>query len=120
MRTLATLQEADSGEATLDDGKGGSIDVLRDKDAVRRQLGYLPQDFGVYPKVSALGSAGTLRRAQGLTDRKQRREVVDGLLAAGESVGCAQTQARRFFRRHAPALRHRPGAARQSASGDRR
>src|SRR5450759_1594705 len=48
MRTLATLQEADSGSATL-----GSIDVLRQKDDVRRMLGYLPQEFGVYPKISA-------------------------------------------------------------------
>lgn len=80
MRTLATLQEADSGTATLDDGKGGSIDVLRDKDAVRRQLGYLPQDFGVYPKVSALDLLEHFAVLKGLTDRKQRREVVDGLL----------------------------------------
>jgi ABC-2 type transport system ATP-binding protein len=48
MRTIATLQEADAGSVTL-----GEIDVLRDKDAVRRTLGYLPQEFGVYPKVSA-------------------------------------------------------------------
>lgn len=80
MRTLATLQEADSGTATLDDGKGGCIDVLRDKDAVRRQLGYLPQDFGVYPKVSALDLLEHFAVLKGLTDRKQRREVVDGLL----------------------------------------
>ena len=80
MRTLATLQEADSGSATLDDGKGGSIDVLRDKDAVRRQLGYLPQDFGVYPKVSALDLLEHFAILKGLTDRRQRREVVDGLL----------------------------------------
>src|SRR5688500_19310263 len=54
MRTLATLQEADTGTVTLDGpNRGAPIDVLRDKDAVRRQLGYLPQDFGVYPKVSA-------------------------------------------------------------------
>lgn len=80
MRTLATLQEADSGTATLDDGKGGSIDVLRDKDAVRRQLGYLPQDFGVYPKVSALDLLEHFAVLKGLTDRRQRREIVDGLL----------------------------------------
>lgn len=80
MRTLATLQEADSGTATFDDGKGGSIDVLRDKDAVRRQLGYLPQDFGVYPKVSALDLLEHFAVLKGLTDRKQRRETVDGLL----------------------------------------
>ena len=54
MRTLATLQEADTGSATLTTADGASIDVLRDKDALRRRLGYLPQDFGVYPKVSAL------------------------------------------------------------------
>jgi ABC-2 type transport system ATP-binding protein len=80
MRTLATLQEADGGSATLDDGKGGSIDILRDKDAVRRQLGYLPQDFGVYPKVSALDLLEHFAVLKGLVDRKQRREVVDGLL----------------------------------------
>src|ERR671913_1076554 len=53
MRTLATLQEADTGTVTMDDRAGGTNDVLRDKEAVRRRLGYLPQDFGVYPKVSA-------------------------------------------------------------------
>ena len=80
MRTLATLQEADSGSVNFEDGKGGSIDVLRDKDAVRRQLGYLPQDFGVYPKVSALDLLEHFAVLKGLVDRKQRREVVDGLL----------------------------------------
>ena len=80
MRTLATLQEADSGTATLEDADGGSIDVLRDKDAIRRQLGYLPQDFGVYPKVSAEDLLEHLAVLKGLTVRKQRREVVDALL----------------------------------------
>ena len=80
MRTLATLQSADGGSVTLD-GSAGPIDVLRDKDAVRRQLGYLPQDFGVYPKVSALDLLEHFAVLKGLTDRKQRREVVDGLLA---------------------------------------
>ena len=47
MRTLATLQQADSGSATL-----GDIDLLNDKSKVREILGYLPQEFGVYPKVS--------------------------------------------------------------------
>ncbi|KRB02253.1 ABC transporter ATP-binding protein [Lysobacter sp. Root690] len=80
MRTLATLQEADAGSAILDNGDGPAIDVLRDKDAVRRQLGYLPQDFGVYPKVSALDLLEHFAVLKGLTQRKQRREVVDGLL----------------------------------------
>ena len=48
MRTLATLQEADSGSARMD-----GIDVLRQKDEVRKLLGYLPQEFGLYPKVTA-------------------------------------------------------------------
>ena len=80
MRTLATLQEADSGTATLEAADGGSIDVLHDKDAVRRQLGYLPQDFGVYPKVSAEDLLEHFAVLKGLTVRKQRREVVDALL----------------------------------------
>src|SRR3712207_9477961 len=53
MRILATLQEADEGSATLDAGDGRVVDILRDKDAVRRTLGYLPQEFGLYPKESA-------------------------------------------------------------------
>jgi len=80
MRTLATLQEADGGSARLEGLNGETIDVLREKDAVRRQLGYLPQDFGVYPKVSAEDLLEHFAVLKGLTARKQRREVVDGLL----------------------------------------
>ncbi|WP_298573628.1 ABC transporter ATP-binding protein [uncultured Luteimonas sp.] len=80
MRTLATLQEADSGSATLEGADGTPIDVLRDKNSVRRQLGYLPQDFGVYPKVSAEDLLEHFAVLKGLTVRGQRREVVDGLL----------------------------------------
>jgi ABC-2 type transport system ATP-binding protein len=80
MRTLATLQEADSGSVSLDGADGRAIDVLRDKDAVRRQLGYLPQDFGVYPKVSAADLLEHFAVLKGLSERKRRREVVDGLL----------------------------------------
>jgi ABC-2 type transport system ATP-binding protein len=75
MRTLATLQEADKGTAQL-----GHIDVLRDRDAVRRTLGYLPQDFGVYPKVSAETLLDHLARLKGIADRTQRRDVVATLL----------------------------------------
>ena len=80
MRTLATLQEADTGTVTMDDGAGGTIDVLRDKDAVRRRLGYLPQDFGVYPKVSAEDLLEHFAVLKGLANRRERRDVVDGLL----------------------------------------
>ena len=75
MRTLATLQDADSGSARM-----GDIDILRDKDAVRRQLGYLPQEFGVYPKVSARDMLNHLAALKGLSDKKQRALVVDALL----------------------------------------
>jgi ABC-type multidrug transport system ATPase subunit len=75
MRTLATLQEADSGSVDFN-----GLDVLKEKDAVRRQLGYLPQDFGVYPKVSAEDLLEHFAVLKGLTQRKPRREVVDGLL----------------------------------------
>jgi ABC-2 type transport system ATP-binding protein len=75
MRTLATLQDADSGSVRM-----GDIDVLRDKDAVRRVLGYLPQDFGVYPKVSAEELLDHLARLKGLDDNATRRDVVATLL----------------------------------------
>jgi ABC-type multidrug transport system ATPase subunit len=75
MRTLATLQEADAGSARM-----GEVDVLNDKDTVRRQLGYLPQDFGVYPKVSAWDLLSHLAELKGLSNKRERQEVVIGLL----------------------------------------
>jgi ABC-type multidrug transport system ATPase subunit len=75
MRTLATLQDADAGTARM-----GDIDVLRDKAAVRRTLGYLPQDFGVYPKVSAEELLDHLARLKGLANRRERNETVATLL----------------------------------------
>jgi ABC-2 type transport system ATP-binding protein len=75
MRTLATLQEADSGNASLD-----GIDVLRQKDEVRRVLGYLPQEFGLYPKVSAQTLLSHFAALKGIASPKERREVVQALL----------------------------------------
>ncbi|MFL6673885.1 MAG: ABC transporter ATP-binding protein [Massilia sp.] len=75
MRILATLQECDSGSVFLDD-----IDVLDEKDEVRRRLGYLPQDFGVYPKVTAYELLDHFAMLKGLSHKGRRREVVDGLL----------------------------------------
>jgi ABC-type multidrug transport system ATPase subunit len=108
MRTLATLQDADHGSVQLTsapsegrapgrsragpnplggstgvfDGRGApsTINVLRDKDAVRRVLGYLPQDFGVYPKVSAEDMLDHLARLKGLNHKAERAEVVARLL----------------------------------------
>jgi ABC-2 type transport system ATP-binding protein len=75
MRTLATLQEPDAGKVTL-----GDIDVLGDKDATRRVLGYLPQEFGVYPKVAAEELLDHLAALKGITNRKERRDTVEALL----------------------------------------
>ena len=80
MRTLATLQEADSGRAMLGDATLGQIDVLRQKDAVRRILGYLPQEFGLYPKVSAEALLSQFARLKGISNPKERRDVVQSLL----------------------------------------
>jgi len=75
MRTIATLQEADSGSITLD-----GVDVLRDKDRVRHLLGYLPQEFGVYPRVSAEDMLGHLAVLKGLTRRGERKDALEALL----------------------------------------
>ena len=75
MRTIATLQEPDSGEIWLD-----GINVLKQKDTVRRLLGYLPQEFGVYPKISALDMLSHLAVMKGVTDGRERKEMVDALL----------------------------------------
>src|SRR5690349_25120056 len=84
MRTLATLQEADSGAASLD-----GLDVLRDKDGVRRLLGYLPQEFGVYPKVTAAEMLDHFARLKGIADAKTRKATVDALL---EGVNLARVR----------------------------
>ena len=75
MRTIGTLQEPDSGSIML-----GDIDVLREKDRVRRTLGYLPQEFGVYPSVSAERLLDHFAVLEGFTDRPTRRRVVEALL----------------------------------------
>lgn len=75
MRTIATLQDPDSGSIQL-----GEIDVLADKDAARRQLGYLPQEFGVYPKEAAITMLDHFAILKGIVDAKQRREIVEALL----------------------------------------
>ncbi|MGB9123805.1 MAG: ABC transporter ATP-binding protein [Candidatus Angelobacter sp.] len=75
MRTLATLQEPDSGSAFL-----GEIDVLKQKDEVRRQLGYLPQEFGVYPRISAQDMLSHLALLKGMTKSRERKEVVAAML----------------------------------------
>ena len=75
MRTVATLQDADSGAITLD-----GIDVLDDRQAVRECLGYLPQDFGLYPRINAETMLNHIAQMKGIGNKKERKEVVSSLL----------------------------------------
>ena len=75
MRTIATLQQPDSGSIQL-----GDIDVLRQPGKVRETLGYLPQDFGVYPKTTAEKLLHHFAILEGMADRRERNAVVDALL----------------------------------------
>lgn len=75
MRIVATLQEPDAGSISL-----GDIDVLNQKDEVRKTLGYLPQEFGVYPKVSAEDLLDHFALLKGIARKSERKDVVDALL----------------------------------------
>ena len=75
MRTIATLQQPDSGTISF-----GDVDVLHEKQKVRETLGYLPQEFGVYPNVSAERLLEHFAILKGIADRKARREIVSALL----------------------------------------
>lgn len=75
MRTVATLQEADAGSILFD-----NIDVLKQKTALRQVLGYLPQEFGVYPKISAEQMLDHIAQLKGITDKGERKELTGYLL----------------------------------------
>ena len=75
MRTLATLQQADSGTVTM-----GEIDILNDKAKVREILGYLPQEFGVYPKVSSYNMLHHIASLKGVSSKGERKDLVESLL----------------------------------------
>jgi ABC-2 type transport system ATP-binding protein len=75
MRTIATLQDPDDGEIWLDD-----LNVLKQKNSVRQVLGYLPQEFGVYPKMNAVDMLHHLAVMKGITSSGERKEMVDALL----------------------------------------
>jgi ABC-2 type transport system ATP-binding protein len=75
MRTVATLQDPDSGSVELD-----GLNVLTQKDEVRKVLGYLPQEFGVYPKLSALDMLHHLAILKGVTNKAERTQMVEALL----------------------------------------
>lgn len=75
MRTIATLQDADSGSIMLDD-----INVLEDKQAVRERLGYLPQDFGLYPRINAEVMLDHIAQMKGIGKKSERKDLVESLL----------------------------------------
>ncbi len=75
MRTIATLQDPDDGEIWLDD-----LNVLKHKNSVRQVLGYLPQEFGVYPKMNAVDMLHHLAVMKGVTNAGERKDMVDALL----------------------------------------
>lgn len=75
MRTLSTLQEADSGSVFL-----GEIDVLKQKNELRQVLGYLPQQFGLYPKISAEVLLNHFAVLKGISNKSERQELVKALL----------------------------------------
>lgn len=75
MRTIATLQTPTSGEIRF-----GEIDVIRQPELLRRTLGYLPQDFGVYPRVSAYDMLDHMAVLKGIADGKERKQTVEALL----------------------------------------
>jgi len=76
MRTIATLQQADKGSINFD-----GIDVFADPQALRQRLGYLPQDFGVYPRISAYELLDHMAILKGIKNKGERKEAVEGLLA---------------------------------------
>ena len=75
MRTIATLQDPDTGSVRLD-----GVDTVADKDAMRRTLGYLPQEFGFYANLSAEATLDHFAELKGFSDRRSRRDVVAQLL----------------------------------------
>ena len=80
MRTLATLQDPDEGSVRFTGADGIPIDVVREKRRLRETLGYLPQDFGLYPRETAERLLDHFATIEGITDRGQRRGIVEALL----------------------------------------
>jgi ABC-type multidrug transport system ATPase subunit len=75
MRTIATLQDADSGSVFLDE-----LDVLHDKQSLREKLGYLPQDFGLYPRITAEVMLDHIAQMKGVINKSERKDLVNSLL----------------------------------------
>lgn len=108
MRTIATLQSPDQGSLTF-----GDIDILKDPQALRATLGYLPQDFGVYPRMSARAMLDHLAVLKGLSNAKERKNVVETLL---EQTNLSQ-HANKAVASYSGGMRQRFGIA-QALLGD--
>ncbi|MCB0571690.1 MAG: ABC transporter ATP-binding protein [Phaeodactylibacter sp.] len=91
MRTIATLQQPGSGGITFED-----IDVLKDPKRLRQALGYLPQEFGVYPGVSAERLLDYLARLKGVADRKERKRLVEQVLDITNLYELRKAEVHRF------------------------
>jgi ABC-type multidrug transport system ATPase subunit len=88
MKILATLLEPDSGDARMNE-----LDLIGDKAETRKILGYLPQDFGLYPTLTAAQMLDYFAKLKGVTDKKERRSLVDALL---ERVNLSSERNRRL------------------------
>jgi ABC-2 type transport system ATP-binding protein len=108
MRTIATLQNADKGSIDFD-----GIDVLKEPAKLRAQLGYLPQDFGVYPRMSARAMLDHLAILKGISNNKDRKHIVEGLL---EQTNLAKV-AKKSVASYSGGMRQRFGIA-QALIGD--
>ena len=112
MRILATITRPTSGKVLWNGG-----DAARDPDELRNVLGYLPQDFGVYPNLSALEFLEYLAAVKGIA-RSTCAAPHQRIARACESYRCCETPARRLLRRHAAACRNCAGSAQRSAAFD--
>ena len=88
MKILATLLEPDSGAAEMD-----GVDLINARGETRKKLGYLPQDFGLYPTLTAAQMLDYFAKLKGVTDKKERRSLVDALL---ERVNLSSERNRRL------------------------
>lgn len=108
MRTIATLQEPDSGSIFLDD-----MNILEDKMAIRRVLGYLPQEFGVYPRIKTEELMNHLAILKGIVNKGERRDMIDALLKKTNLWDCRK----RYVSTFSGGMKQRFGIA-QALLGD--